>query len=97
LAEQFGVPETAVDVVTGTPGHSTPRMQRSLRRRLERYANAEDPDHPSKKYPALNIQFLSTNEEAVKDACYRDPGRRLLKDLDAVTPPRSRTTTTEGG
>jgi len=95
LADQFGLPVTAVEVVKGTPGKTTERAQRTLRRRLEDYANAEDPDHPSKEYEALDIQFLSTDEEAVKDSCYRDPGRRKLEDLESVSPPTS-TTTTEG-
>jgi hypothetical protein len=95
LADQLGLPATAVEVVEGTPGKTTERAQRTLRRRLEDYANAEDPDHPSKEYEALDIQFLSTDEEAVKDSCFRDPGRRKLEDLESVSPPTS-TTTTEG-
>lgn len=94
LAGQFGLPASSIEVVKGTPGHSDARTQRSLRRRLEDYANAEDPDHPSREYEALDIQFLSTDEEAVKDACYRDPGRRKLDDLESVTPPTTTTTTT---
>jgi hypothetical protein len=93
LADQFGMPVTAVEVVKGTPGHSAPQMQRSLRRRLESYANARDPEHPSKQYKALDIQYLSTDKEAVKYACYRDPGSHSLKDIDTVTPPRTPTTT----
>jgi hypothetical protein len=96
LAQQLGLPTSAVEVVEGTPGKSNRETQRSLRRRLEGYANAEDPDHPSKTYDALDIQFLSTDEEAVKDSCYRDPGRRQLEDLESVTPPTTTTTTTSG-
>lgn len=88
LADHFGLPESAVEVTAGKAGQSSQRTQDALRRRLESYANAEDPDHPSKSYKALDIQYLSTDDEAVEDSCYKDPGRRSLDDLDNVDAPQ---------
>lgn len=88
LATQFGVPESAVEVTPGKPGTTDDKTQRELRNRLESYANAEDPDQPSKTFRALDIQYLSNDGEAVKDSCYKDPGRRSLDDLDSVTAPQ---------
>ena len=87
LAAQLGLPKTSVEVVRGNAGQTERATQRRLRDRLEGFANAEDPDNPSKTYEALDIQYLDTNSEAVAESCYRDPGRRSLDDLDSVTPP----------
>jgi hypothetical protein len=88
LAGQYGLPESAVEVVEGKPGQTDERTQRSLRNRLESYANAEDPDNPSKSFEALDIQYLSGDGEAVADSCYKDPGRRSLDDLSSVEAPK---------
>lgn len=88
LAAQYGLPESAIEVERGEPGQSDERTQRSLRNRLESYANAEDPDDPSKTYEALDIQYLSGDAEAVADSCYKEPGRRNLDDLSSVEAPQ---------
>ncbi|HMG43489.1 MAG TPA: hypothetical protein VK611_19315 [Acidimicrobiales bacterium] len=87
LAEQYGIAEADVEVVPGTPGTTSDRMQARLRERLESYANAEDPDDPDETYEALDIQYLSADGEAVADSCYREPGSRSLDQLDQVNAP----------
>jgi hypothetical protein len=90
LAEQFGVPQGQVEVVPGTPGTTDEDTRRELRDRLESYANRRDPEHPSRTFEALSIEYLSGDAEAVEDSCYRDPGARELDTLDEVEPPRVR-------
>jgi hypothetical protein len=87
LAERFDVPESEVEVVAGEPGQTSDRMQERLRERLEAYANAEDPDDPSQTYPALDIQYLDPNAEAVEDSCYRAPGAVPFTDLNGLDAP----------
>jgi hypothetical protein len=89
LAERFEVPRNAVEVVPGTPGRSDRETRSELRDRLESYANRRDPDHPSRTFEALTIEYLSGDAEAVEDSCYRDPGATdldTLEDVDAPNP-----------
>jgi hypothetical protein len=87
LAEKYGVPEGNVEVVAGTPGESSAGTKRELREQLESYANLQDPDHPDREFEALSIEYLSTDEEAVEDACYKDPGGVNLETLEHVDAP----------
>jgi hypothetical protein len=87
LAERFGVSAGDVEVVPGTIGESDEATKRELRDALEAYARMEDPDDPAMVYEALSIQYLSADESAVEDSCYRDVGARDLDDLDSVGAP----------
>lgn len=90
LAEQFEVPRGHVEVVPGTPGRTESATRADLRDRLESYANRRDPDHPSRTFEALSIEYLSGDAEAVEDSCYRDPGARELDTLEEVHAPQPR-------
>ncbi|HEY3139507.1 MAG TPA: hypothetical protein VGJ86_00160 [Acidimicrobiales bacterium] len=87
LAERFHVPAGSVTVVPGHPGESSANTKRELRDQLESYANLQDPDHPDREFEALSIQYLSGDEEAVEDSCYKDPGGRDLDTLEDVQAP----------
>lgn len=88
LAEQFDVPRRQVEVVPGTPGRSDEATRQDLRERLESYASRRDPDHPSRTFEALSIEYLSSDAEAVEDSCYRDPGATELDTLEDVDAPQ---------
>jgi hypothetical protein len=87
LAERFGLPESAVEVVPGVVGASDDETRADLESRLESFLERRDPDDPDKTYEALSIQYLSGDGSAVEDSCYRDPGATELDDLGSVSAP----------
>jgi hypothetical protein len=87
LAERFGLPESAVEVVPGRVGTSDDETRDDLESRLESYLERRDPDDPDRSYEALSIQYLSGDGSAVADSCYRDPGATELDDLCSVSAP----------
>jgi hypothetical protein len=87
LADRFGVPRGNVTVHAGEPGQTAQAEQDDLRDRLESYANLQDPDDPDRQYEALTIEYLSSDEDAVTDSCYMDPGETDLETLDQLDAP----------
>lgn len=86
LAADLQVPIEAVTVLPGTVGITDPETQAMLDKSLKSFANKKDPAHPSQKFPALDMQYLSASGRAVSDSCYTNYGAVSLSNLEQFNP-----------